>query len=51
MPALEPYNHESLLIDDLKMQLQEAAKAKGTVPLKFSEIIMLSSIISSFLLT
>ncbi|KAJ7385010.1 Saccharopine dehydrogenase [Desmophyllum pertusum] len=29
MPALEPYGHESLLKDDLKMQLQEAAKAKG----------------------
>lgn len=31
MPALEPYGHESLLKDDLKMQLQEAAKAKGTI--------------------
>ena len=31
MPALEPYSHESLLIDDLKRHLQEAAKAKGTV--------------------
>ena len=31
MPALQPYNHKSLLIDDLKIQLQEATKAKGTV--------------------
>lgn len=30
MPAMKPYSHESLLIEDLKMQLQDAAKTKGT---------------------
>jgi len=29
MPALEPYDHESVLIDNLKRQLQDVAKAKG----------------------
>lgn len=31
MPALEPYNHESLLIEDLKIQLRDAAKEKGNI--------------------
>lgn len=30
MPAMKPYSHESLLIEDLKMQLQDTAKTKGT---------------------
>ena len=30
MPAMKPYSHESLLIEDLKMHLQDAAKTKGT---------------------
>ena len=29
MPSLEPYENESLLIDDLKMQLHNVGKAKG----------------------
>ena len=29
MPALQPYDGESLLVDVVKMQLQNVAKAKG----------------------
>lgn len=31
MPTLEPYDSESVLVDDLKNQLQDVAKAKGMV--------------------
>ena len=39
MPTLEPYDSESVLVDDLKNQLQDVAKAKGMVnmPLVLSE--------------
>ena len=31
MPALEPYDSDSVMVDDLKNQLQDVAKAKGRV--------------------
>ena len=31
MPSLEPYDNEKVLVNDVKMMLQNVAKAKGIV--------------------
>ena len=31
MPSLEPYDNEKVLVDDVKMMLQNVVKAKGIV--------------------
>lgn len=43
MPSLEPYENESLLIDDLKMQLHNVAKAKG-LPECYPRIIVIGAL-------